>query len=367
MRRAFNIDKTLALLIAILVLGGAMIFASAAFGLLARGSTTMSSVVFSHLVLGVGVGTVALIIGCIIDYRVWRRFAPHIFILTIVLTTLVFIPGLGFEHGGGKRWIVVFGTSFQPSEALKLGAIIMAATYFAVIRNKVDTWKYGLGGFLALLAIPAILLIAQPDLGTLGVIGISLLAIYFTAGARWRDMVLVVCVALVAITILAALRPYVRDRVTTFFSPGQNQHAEGYQIKQSLIAIGSGGIFGRGFGQGVQKFTYLPEPMGDSIFAVAAEELGFVGAVGIVGLFLAFALRGYGIAARAPDPFGALLAVGICTYLSAEAFINIAAMLGLAPLTGIPLTFISQGGSAMLVCLASAGILLSVSRTAHKR
>jgi cell division protein FtsW len=154
----------------------------------------------------------------------------------------------------------------------------------------------------------------------------------------------------------------VRDRIVTFFYPAEGQQAQAYQIKQSLIAIGSGGITGRGFGQGIQKFTYLPEPMGDSIFAVAGEELGFAGAFFIVFLFTAFALRWYGIAARAPDLFGALLAVGISTYLASEAFVNIASMLGVAPLTGIPLTFISQGGSAMLASLGSAGILLSISR-----
>ena len=360
--RKGTIDKTLALLIAVLVVGGCMIFASAAFGLLARGAAGISSAVFSHLVLGVGAGIVALVITATIDYRLWQRYAPYVFGGALFLTLLVFVPHLGAEFGGGKRWIVFAHVSFQPSEALKIGAIVMAAAYFSAMRSKVTTLKYGLGGLCGILALPALILLAQPDIGTLGVVCSSVTAIFWAAGARWWHILLLVCAGILAISLLALVQPYVRARVETFINPSQGQQSGGYQIKQSLIAIGSGGIVGRGFGQGIQKFTYLPEPMGDSIFAVAGEELGFIGTTFIVLLFLSFALRGFGIASTAPDLFGSLLSVGIATYLASEAFINIAAMLGVAPLTGIPLTFISQGGSAMLASLASAGILLNVSR-----
>ena len=362
MKIKVSFDKTLAFLIVALLLGGALIFASAAFGLLARGQTGIPSVVFNHFVLGVGAGLVGLIALYAIDYHVWRPYAPYIFVAGLLATALVFIPGLGFEHGGGRRWIVLFGTSFQPSEALKIASVIMAAAYFAVIKPKVESFTWGLGGFLAILALPAVLLLLQPDMGTLGIISIAVLSIYVAAGARLRDIAIVIIIALLALSVLAATRPYVRDRIVTFFNPAQGHLDEGYQIRQSLIAIGSGGIAGRGLGQGIQKFTYLPEPMGDSIFAVAGEELGFAGAATIVIAFLGFALRGMRVATRAPDLFGGLLAVGLSTYLAAEAFINIAAMLGMAPLTGVPLTFMSQGGSAMLVSLASAGMLLNISR-----
>jgi cell division protein FtsW len=339
-----------------------MIFASAAFGLVARGSTAISSVVFSHLVLGIGLGITSLVIALYIDYKYWRRFAPYIYVGALIFTALVFVPHLGVEHGGGKRWLDLFGVSVQPSEFLKIAVIIMGAAYFASMHSVIGTWKYGLGGFLGVLAMPTAVMVMQPDIGTLGVITISLFAIYFAAGARMQHVAAVICLGVIALGVLIMFKPYMRDRITTFIDPAQGQHAESYQIRQSLIAIGSGGLTGRGFGQGVQKFTYLPEPMGDSIFAVAAEELGFVGCVVLIALFLAFVLRGFAIATRSSDPFGSLLAVGIVTYLSIEAFINIAAMLGVAPLTGIPLTFISQGGSAMLASLMSAGILLGVSR-----
>src|SRR3989338_11666212 len=364
--RSARIDKPLAFLIAVLVVVGSLIFASAIFGLLARGISNTSSVAFSHVVLGIGIGVLALFVTSRLDYKLWRRFAQHIFVLALALTAAVFIPGLGIEHGGGKRWLSLAGFSLQPAEFLKIASIIMAAAYFSTIRTRVSTLRWGLGGLFLLLAGPVLLLLAQPDLGTLGVIAISVVAVFFAAGARFRDLIVMMLVGIVAIAVLAYLRPYVLDRIEVFFNPSHGPQAEGYQLRQSLIAIGSGGFLGRGFGQSVQKFSYLPEPMGDSIFAVVGEEFGFVGGVALIGIFLALALRGFTIASHVPDPFGALLAVGISTYLVSEAFINIGAMLGIAPLTGIPLTFISQGGSAMLASLGSAGILLAVSRRASR-
>ena len=366
MRIVRGVDRPLLILILALVICGALIFASAIFGLLARGGLNMSAVAMKQAIW-IGAGIVALIIASRIDYKIWRRFAPHLFILALVLTAAVFIPGLGFEHGGGRRWLSLGALTAQPSEFLKVAAIVMAATYFAAIRAKIVDFRWGLGGLALLLALPAGILLLQPDLGTLGIIVMSVLAVFFAAGAKLRDVALVIVLGILTIAALSTFVPYVHDRVAIFLNPSLSPQAEGYQIRQSLIAIGSGGLAGRGFGQSVQKFTYLPEPMGDSIFAVAAEEFGFVGSVALIGVFLALALRGFSVAARAADPFGGFLAVGISTYLVIEAFVNIGAMLGLAPLTGIPLTFISQGGSAMLASLGAAGILLSVSRRAAKR
>ncbi len=362
MKRRAHIDRPLAILIFILLIGGGMMFASAALGYLARGNANVSSIVFNHLVLGVGVGVIALIITSNIDYRVWRRFAPILFVLAIIATALVFLPQIGIMHGGGKRWLDIAGISFQPSEALKIGTVIMAAAYFASIRARIESIWHTVGGLIVILALPLAILAMQPDIGTLGIILASALAIFLTAGVPWKHIVITAFIVLAVLGTIIATKEHARDRVMTFLYPSQNQQAEGYQIKQSLIAIGSGGLSGRGFGQGVQKFTYLPEPMGDSIFAVAGEELGFIGSVSIVALFLAVALRGFTLASRAPDMFGALLGVGISTYLVSESFVNISSMLGVLPLTGIPLTFVSQGGSAMLVSLASAGILLNISK-----
>lgn len=361
MKRGARVDKVLLILVATLTLGGVLIFLSAAVGLVARGATHISSVVFNHIVLGIGLGVAALLAATFIDYRIWRPLAPYIYGAALFLTALVFVPGLGFEHAGSTSWLNVFGFSFQPSEVLKVATVIFAAATFANMREYIQSiWGLGLLG--AILFLPSVILVLQPDFGTLGILIISITGIFIAAGARLREIGIVILGGVVALLLLFFLVPHAQDRLTTFLRPGDNPQGEGYQIKQSLIAIGSGEFLGRGFGKGVQKFTYLPEPMGDSIFAVAGEELGFVGASGIILLFLALALRGFFIAARAPDLFGGLLAVGISIYLVAEAFINIATMLGLAPLTGIPLTFVSQGGSAALASLAAAGLLLGVSR-----
>lgn len=365
-KRGNRIDRTLAILIALLIGLGVLIFLSAAFGPLARGATHISSVAFSHLALGVGMGIVLLFIASVVHYKTWQRFAPHIFILSLIATVLVFVPSLGFEHGGSKSWLIIANTSFQPSEALKIGAIFMTAAYFSMIPQMMGDIRYSLGGLFAILAGPVLLLLLQPDIGTLSIIIFAVLAIFLVAGARFRDIAIAVSVGLIAITILVMMRPYALDRVTTFLRPSENQQAEGYQLKQSLIAVGSGGVLGRGFGQSLQKFTYLPEPMGDSIFAIASEEFGFVGALTLIGLFLGLALRAYSIAARAADSFGAYLAVGIATYFTIQAFVNIGGILGVIPLTGIPLTFVSQGGSAMLIALFSAGVLLNISKYARR-
>lgn len=366
--KGLRADTILFALVAVLVVGGAFVFTSAALGLLARGATHISSVVFNHFILGIGGGTALLILMYAIDYRKWRPLAPYIFGVAVIATALVFIPGLGFEHGGGRRWIDLGFATVQPAEFLKIASIIAAAALFATLREQTSSW-HGLAAFLGLLGLPVIILLLQPDVGSLGIICASVFAVFLAAGARFRDVVLII-VSAIAVLSLLMLTPqyrYVYERINTFVNPAaQSALGEGYQIRQSLIAIGSGGIVGRGFGQGVQKFTYLPEPMGDSIYAVLAEELGFIGGITCIALFLILGLKGYGVAARAPDLFGGLLAVGISTYLVGGAFINIAAMLGVIPLTGEPLPFISQGGSAMLTSLMSAGILLGISRKRKK-
>src|SRR3989344_7467803 len=176
-----HIDKPLAFLIALLVLGGSMIFISAAFGILGRGFSGITSVAFNHLILGVGGGLVLLFIALHINYRHWRKFAPYIFAAALAGMLLVFVPNLGFAHGGGQRWIVIFGVSFQPSEFLKLAAILIAASYYSTTRAKAETFVWGVGGLAAILLAPVILLVLQPDIGTLGIIAISVASVFFAA------------------------------------------------------------------------------------------------------------------------------------------------------------------------------------------
>jgi cell division protein FtsW len=189
---------------------------------------------------------------------------------------------------------------------------------------------------------------------------------FVTAGGRWRDVGLMFLSAVVLLAIVAFMRPYIMERLTTFMHPESDPQGSGYQIQQSLIAVGSGGFSGRGFGQSIQKFEYLPEPIGDSIFAVYAEEFGFIGSTLLILLFVSFTFRGYKIAASASDLFGMLLVVGFMTLIACQAFLNIGAMVGVAPLSGLPLPFISHGGTALLVTLTMIGIVLNVSKYRKK-
>lgn len=359
-----KIDRPLVIIIGLLVVVGFFLFSSASLGLLAREGARFSSVAFSQLVLGIGLGGAALFAMSRIHYRFLKRYALPLFILSALLTLLVFVPGLGFSSGGATRWISLGPLSLQPAEVLKIGTVLYLATYLSKMRNQLNNFKSGFLAFIIILAVPAVILLIQPDTSTLAVILAASAGMFFAAGARWRDIALLALIAIIALSALIAVRPYVLDRITTFMNPASDQLGSGYQIKQSLIAVGSGKALGRGFGQSVQKFGYLPEPIGDSVFAVAAEEFGFLGAVLIIILFVALVVRSFWVAVRAPDYFGGLVVIGITLLVASQAFVNIASMLGVIPLTGLPLPFISHGGTAMFVMLAGMGIVLNVSRYA---
>lgn len=358
------IDRPFLIVTLVLVLVGFFIFSSASLGLLAREHVTFASIAVSQLIFGIGGGLLALALLANIRYRVYRPFAPYAFVVALTLVCLVFVPGLGYEANGARRWLNVFGVSFQPAELLKIVFVLMLAWYYSTFHQKVDDIRYALGGLIGALALVGLPLLLQPDTGTFAILVASGTAIALAAGIRFRHLFLLGCVAACGLTVLALSQPYLLDRVMTFVDPASDPRGSGYQISQSLIAVGSGKWLGRGFGQSVQKFNYLPEPTNDSIFSVAAEEFGFVGSVLIVGLFVYFAIRGLTIAARAPDRFGGLTVVGIVILLITQSFMNIGSMIGLMPLTGEPLVFISHGGSAMLFALASVGIILNVSRYA---
>ena len=357
-----KMDRPLIIIIGLLVIVGFFLFSSASLGLLAREGARFSSVAFSQLVLGIGLGTLALFIVSRIHYRFLKKYSVYFFAFSALLTLLVFVPAIGFSSGGATRWISLGPASLQPAEVLKIGTVLYLATYLANMKGKLGDFKKGIIPFVLILLVPAVILLLQPDTSTLVVIASAGTGMFFAAGARWRDIGVLILVAILALGALIAVRPYVLDRITTFIHPAEDQLGSGYQIRQSLIAVGSGKVVGRGFGQSVQKFGYLPEPTGDSVFAVAAEEFGFAGAVLIIGLFVAFIVRCFWVAVRAPDYFGGLIVIGIALLVTTQAMVNIASMLGVIPLTGLPLPFISHGGTAMLVMLASMGIILNVSK-----
>ncbi len=360
--RTKSIDTVLGALVVLLVGFGFLIFSSASLGLLARDGASFGSVATSQFLFGIVGGGIALFTLSTLHYRHLRRFAFYIFLATILLTLAVFIPGLGMTHGGATRWLSLGGFTFQPAELLKLGFVIYIATWLSGMKDIITNPLRGTLPFVGILALVGGIMLLQPDTDTFLIMAIAGVAMFITAGGRWRDVGLMFLAGVIVLTVIALVRPYIMDRLTTFLNPEDDPLGSGYQIQQSLIAVGSGGFSGRGFGQSIQKFEYLPEPIGDSIFAVYAEEFGFVGSVFLILLYLAFTFRGYKVAALAPDLFGTLLVVGFMTLIVCQAFLNIGAMLGVAPLSGLPLPFISHGGTALLATLAMVGIVLNVSK-----
>ncbi len=360
-----RIDTQLLVSILALVGVGFLIFMSASLGLFARDADHASSIAFKQIFLGLIPGLFLLFATSYVYYHHWKRLSFWIFAGAVLLNLIIFIPGLGLTHGGATRWLIIGGISFQVSEVLKIASIIYFAAWLSFVKDKIHDFKHGFLPLIVMLSVVGTLLLIQPDTDTFLIIATSLVAMYIAVGGKVKNMIILALSGLVLITILAFTRPYIMARIQTFINPNAASQTSGYQIQQSLIAIGSGGLTGRGFGQSIQKFNYLPEPVGDSIFAVAAEEFGFIGTLTLIALYIMFSMRSLKIAVASKDTFAGLLAVGITTFIIAQSFVNIGAMLGVLPLSGIPLQFVSQGGTALLFVLAECGILLNISRHAR--
>jgi len=358
-------DRPFFLLVLCAALAGLAVFSSATLGLLARESSSISKDILLQSGLGLGLGFIALFAARAIPFTLIKRWAPYIYIATLIFTALVFVHGIGFHSGGATRWINLGFTTVQPSEFLKIGFVLVLAWWLAPHSRQLNNPKKGLIPFVIILILPVLLLLAQPNTSTTLLFIATGLIMYFAAGASWRDFGVLFLISIIALGTIITVRPYARERIETFFNPSANSLGSGYQIQQSLIAIGSGGLLGRGFGQSVEKFNYLPEPDGDSVFAVFAEETGFIGALLLLVLFVALSARGIVIAGNSNDLFGGLVALGFSFIIILQAFINISAMLGIIPLTGLPLPFISHGGTALMAVLIMCGLILNVA--AHRR
>ena len=358
-----KIDKIFFGIIVTLVVVGLVVFTSASLGILAKSETKFYGVMFSQYIFGFLGGLVALYIGLKIPYKFFRKYSLILFVLSIVVTALVLVPGIGSLHGGARRWIDIGGFSFQPVEFLKIGFIIYFSAWLSWAREKIKNPLFSILPLIVMIGVVALVLIRQPDTKSIILITITGAIMLFVSGAPLKYILGILGIAIVAFIILISFNPYLRERINTFLYPSENSRTSSYQLQQSLIAVGSGGILGRGLGQSIQKFNYLPEPQGDSIFAVMGEELGFLGCSVLICLYLAFVLRGYRIALRnAPDAFSKLLVVGFVTIITAQSFMNIASIIGVFPLTGVPLVFVSQGGTALLLSLGMMGVILNISR-----
>ncbi|NCP67854.1 putative lipid II flippase FtsW [bacterium] len=319
-----------------------------------------------YIVLGVPIFLIAFKF----PYDTLRKISPVLFIFAITLLLLVLVIGQDFGTAA-KSWLKVGPISFQPTEVAKLAIVIFLAAVYSSGKNDVDSLQGGFMPFVFVLGIPAILIMAQPDFGSLMVITTVCGVMYFVAGANLKHYLGAIIAGLVGATIVVLTNPYIAKRFAVFMNPELDPLGAGFQMKQALIAIGSGGWFGRGFQNSIQKFDYLPEVQSDTIFSAIAEELGFIRILCLLGIYFFIAHRGFFIARNAPDQFTQLLAVGLTTWIVGQAFINIAVNLALFPNTGITLPLLSYGGTSLWATFAAMGILLHISgnikTTARKR
>ncbi len=310
----------------------------------------------------VAIGAIALLGATFIDYRIYRRFAWPFLGLVAVLLVLLLVPWtreLAPVRNGARRWIDL-GVAFQPSELAKVAIVMWTATLAVKKQDRLDSLRYGLLPFLLVVGPICLLILAEPHFSATMITAVLALIVLFTAGARLGHFVFIGAAALPLVLDQVMNTGYRMNRILTFLNPALDADGVGYQLRQSLVAIGSGGVFGVGFGESTQKLFYLPEPQNDFIYPIIAEEWGLVGAAALVLLYLAWALFGLRIAASAPDLFGRLLAIGLTAIVAIGAFGHIGVTIGLLPTTGVSLPFISAGGTALVLAMGVTGILYNI-------
>jgi len=349
------IDKPLLTTVICLVLFGllAVFNASVAIGL--RDFNNKFYFLRSQLVWA-GIGMTLMLVASQINYEVFLRFSPLILLAALVFLVVVLLPNFGIKALGAKRWLELGPISFQPAEFAKLAFVIYLASFLA---KKKDFWR-----FVSILGVFVLLIIAEPDLGTAVAVASIGMVLYFVAGASVLEAFFLGVLGVLGVLGAIFSSAYRKRRLLSLFNPLTDPLGSSYHIRQALIAIGSGGFWGLGLGQSRQKFEYLPEVTTDSIFAVICEELGFLGAVVLIALFLIVLVRIFKIAKACPEERGTLLAVGVGSWLGVQTLVNLGAMVALLPLTGVPLPFISYGGSSLIVSLVAVGIVLNISK--HK-
>lgn len=351
-------DKILLVLILIISLFGLLMVANAS-AIIAQENFGDQFYFLKRQAIWWVLGIISLTLASHLKPQHLEKIAFPLLFLSLVLAMAVLLPGLGQERLGARRWLAIGGFTFQPTELVKLGLVCYGASFFSA-QEKKEKKKFW--PFLLIILLAAALAMAGPDLGTTVVLASTGLLICFLAGISSLKIFFLALGALVAGAIMIFISPYRRQRMLTFLNPNQDLQKTSYHVHQILLSLGSGGLFGQGLGQGKQKYAYLPEVATDSIFAVIAEELGFIGATVVIILLALLVFRCFNIAARAGDLRGKLLAGGVGGWLGIQALINLGGIVSLIPLTGIPLPLISYGGSSLLVTLTALGLVLGVSR-----
>jgi cell division protein FtsW len=363
-RRSTPLNATYVLLLATVVVlnvvGLVMVLsASSVLSLTSYGSAWYF---FERQLIWAVLGAVGFAVAARLDYRAWRRLVGPLLFGSLALLVLVLVPHVGSTAGGAQRWLGVGSWRFQPTEIAKLALVLYAADLLTRREQELADWRRVLRPVLLVFGALGGLVYLQPDLDSALLLGMIAGAVLLTGGVRLRHLGMVGGIGVTAAAVLAVSEPYRRARVLTFLHPTADASNTGYQIVQSLIALGSGGYMGDGLGAGRSKWLFLPNAHTDFIFSVIGEELGLLGTLAVLGLFLAFAALGIRTAQRAPDRFGMLLAAGVTVWVVAQAAINIGGVVGLLPVSGIPLPFVSFGGSSLVFAMLGAGILASVAR-----
>jgi cell division protein FtsW len=362
-KRHLKFDSFLAVATGVLLVLGILILASVSAGFSQERFGRTTYYLFHQILYGLIPGLILGFIALKIKISFFQKSAWVLILLTLISMVVVFIPGLGIISGGAPRWINLSFATFQPSEFLKLSFIIYLSAWLA---NRADRKTSLLLPFLAVLGVIVVLLGLQSDLGTLVVIIAAALLMFFLSDSSIWHNILLILICGGGLLALIKFAPYRMKRILVFLNPSLDPMGIGYQINQILIAIGSGGILGLGLGMSSQRFGFIPQTMADSIFAIFAEETGFIGSLILICLFLFFFWASLRIAKKSKDKFSKLLVMGISCWICIQAFVNVGAMIGLLPLTGIPLPFISYGGSHLVSELIGVGIILNISKSNKK-
>lgn len=357
-----KLDRVFLFIVLALLAGGLLVIYSASSVVSFKVFENTSHYFFHQLFFGAGLGLIALYVCSKLDYHIWQKLTPLIVIVVLGLLLLVKVPGVGYTAGGATRWVHAGPIVFQPAELAKLAVVFYIASLISKRGQKLDDFYYGVFPALAVVGLCAALILWQPDVGSMLVILSTALVMLYAGGIKMKHLFWIITLGLVALLIIIKVEPYRMQRLITFLNPSFDKLGISYQINQALLAIGSGGLFGYGYGYSKQKHAYLPEPIGDSIFAIMAEELGLIRVLGVLGVFVAFFVKGLKIANNAPDVFGRMLGTGLIISITIQTIINVGAILGILPLTGIPLPFFSYGSSSLITTLAACGIVLNISK-----
>jgi len=348
-------DPYITILSFLILFSGFAIFFSSSLGVLVRYEAKFYNIIQNQLLFGIFLGSLAFMLGTVIPNKFFKYTSILIYIFAIFLCILVFVPGIGFAHGGARRWIAFFGVSFQPSEILKYASVLLLSSYYSFYNKDFSDYRYRLLPVLGIAAF-VFLVLRQPDLGTSTVILAGIFTVFFITNAKLKDILLILLFAIPVFIGFYAYYPHAKERVNTFIFPERNTSDQNYQANQTKISLGAGGWFGDGYGKSIQKFHNLPEPIGDSVFAVIGEEFGFVGAVLVLIVVLTLCFRLIYLSYYIRDPYPKGVLAGTAVIIMAQTFLNAGSVAGAIPFTGVPLPLISHGSTSIILTMGMLGL-----------